>query len=48
MSMYGDDDYYCSQKNEIYYAIISFLKNHPISELLNIIADVVEEKELSF
>ena len=41
MSMYGDDRY-CSQKNDIYDEIKEFLEEHPVSELLRIVADVVE------
>lgn len=38
MSMYDDRD-----KNNIYDEIRSFLENHPVSELLQIIADAAEE-----
>ena len=45
MSMYGDSDY-AKEKNNIYDEMKWFLENHPISELLQIVADVVEyEKE---
>ena len=40
MSMYDDRD-----KNNIYDEIRSFLEDHPMSELLQIVADVVEEVE---
>ena len=43
--MYGESDY-CSEKNNLYDEIKYFLENHPISELLEIVADVIErEKE---
>ena len=41
MSMYGDSEYN-SQKNYIYDEIKVFLEEHPVSELLQIIADVVK------
>ena len=41
MSMYGDDRY-GSQKNDIYDEIKQFLEDHPVSELLRIVADIVE------
>lgn len=41
MSMYGDDRY-GSQKNDIYDEIKEFLEEHPVSELLQIVADVVK------
>lgn len=45
MSMYGDSEYN-SQKNNIYDEIKWFLEEHPISELLQIITDVIQmEKE---
>ena len=45
MSMYGDSNYN-NEKNNIYDEIKWFLENHPVSELLQIVADVVErEKE---
>ena len=45
MSMYGESDYSC-EKNNLYDEIKYFLENHPISELLKIVADVIEwEKE---
>lgn len=41
MSMYSDD-----KKNDIYDNIKYFLKEHPVSELLKIVSDVlVHEKE---
>ena len=41
MSMYGN-----GEKDMVYYYIAEFLKNHTVSELLAIVADVVEyEKE---
>ena len=43
MSMYGDDSY-GSQKNNIYDEIKWFLEDHPVSELLTIVADVVERE----
>ena len=44
MSMYGDDDY-GTQKNVVYYEMERFLEGHPVSELLEIVADLVECKE---
>ena len=41
MSMYGESEYN-SQKNDIYDEMKWFLEDHPISELLQIIADVVK------
>jgi hypothetical protein len=38
MSMYGDRD-----KNNIYDEIRSFLEDHPMSELLQIVADAAED-----
>ena len=43
MSMYGESEYN-SQKNNIYDEIKWFLEEHPISELLQIVADVVERE----
>lgn len=43
MSMYGDSDY-TREKNNIYDEMKWFLENHPISELLQIVADVVERE----
>lgn len=40
MSMYGESDYN-REKNDIYDEIEEFLQNHSISELLQIIADVI-------
>ena len=44
MSMYGDSDYN-RQKNDIYDEMRYFLENHPVSELLEIVADVIKESE---
>lgn len=44
MSMYGDS-IYSSQKNDIYDEMKQFLEGHPVSELLEIVADAVESKE---
>lgn len=44
MSMYGESEYN-RDKNNIYDEIRSFLEDHPMSELLQIVADVVEEAE---
>lgn len=44
MSMYGESEYN-SQKNNIYDEIKWFLEEHPVSELLQIVADAVERKE---
>ena len=43
MSMYGESEYN-SQKNNIYDELKWFLEEHPVSELLQIIADVVERE----
>ena len=43
MSMYGESEYN-SQMNNIYDEIKCFLEEHPVSELLHIIADVVERE----
>lgn len=45
MSMYGDDSYH-SQMNDIYIydEIKWFLEDHSVSELLTIVADVVESE----
>ena len=46
MSMYGDSDYNC-EKNNLYDELKYFLEEHPISEMLQIVADVVKyEKDL--
>jgi hypothetical protein len=43
--MYGDSEY-SNQKNNLYDEIKWFLEYHPISELIAIVADVIErEKE---
>ena len=42
MSMYGESDYN-REKNNVYDEIEGFLQDHPISELLQIIADVIGE-----
>lgn len=42
MSMYGEGDYN-EEKNDIYDEIERFLQDHPISELLRIISDVIGE-----
>lgn len=44
MSMYGDSSY-ARQKNDLYDALKQFLEDHPVSELLQIVADVVAENE---
>ena len=45
ISMYGDSEY-SNQKNNLYDEIKWFLEDHPISELIAIVADVIErEKE---
>ena len=44
MSMYGESEYN-RDKNDIYDEIRSFLEGHPMSELLQIVADVVEVVE---
>ena len=41
MSMYGESDYN-ERKNNLYDEIKWFLEDHPISELLQIVADVIE------
>lgn len=42
MSMYGDSEYN-RDKNNIYDEIRSFLEDHPMSELLQIVADAAED-----
>ena len=43
--MYGES-HYAEEKNDIFYKIREFLKSHPISELVRIVADAIEyEKE---
>jgi len=44
MSMYGDSEHGC-QMNNLYDEINQFLESNPISELLKIVADAVEQKE---
>ncbi len=45
MSMYGDSDYN-RNKNDLYDEIKEFLEEHPISELMQIVSDVIRcEKE---
>lgn len=41
MSMYGESDYN-RNKNDLYDEIKLFLEEHPVSELLEIVADVVK------
>ncbi len=43
MSMYGES-HYNEQKNNLYEELEIFLQEHPIFELLQIVADVVENK----
>ena len=45
MSMYGDDSYN-QQKNDLLFVIEEFLQEHPVSELLQIVADAVEREEM--
>lgn len=40
MSMYGDSSYN-RQKNDLYDELKWFLEDHPLSELIQIVADVV-------
>ncbi|MBR3645636.1 MAG: hypothetical protein IKN54_04395 [Lachnospiraceae bacterium] len=42
MSMYGDESPYNDEKNDLYNEIEQFLENHPLSELLKIITDVIK------
>jgi hypothetical protein len=43
--MYGDSEYN-RNKNDLYDEIKEFLEEHPISELMKIVSDVIEcEKE---
>ncbi len=45
MSMYGDSEYNTA-KNNLYDEIKEFLEEHPISELMKIVSDVIQyEKE---
>lgn len=46
MSMYGDSEY-AHEKNNIYDEIEIFLENHPVYELLEIVAHVIESREES-
>lgn len=41
MSMYGESSYN-NEKNSLYDELTDFLENHPISEMLQIVADVVK------
>lgn len=41
MSMYGDSSYN-NEKNNLYDELKYFLEDHPVSEMLQIVADVVE------
>lgn len=43
MSMYGDSSYN-NEKNNLYDELKYFLEEHPISEMLQIVADVVERE----
>lgn len=45
MSMYGDSEY-SNNKNNLYDCIKEFLEEHPVSELMQIVSDVIKyEKE---
>lgn len=44
MSRYGEDGDTGYAKEELYDAISSFLNDHMISELMNILADVIRDK----
>ena len=44
MSMYGDNNY-CMSKEYLFNDIEEFLEEHPISELLEVIADAIRNKE---
>ena len=44
MSKYGESDYN-REKNNLYDDLKYFLEDHPVSELLRIVADVIEEGE---
>ncbi len=44
MSMYGDDEH-GRRMNDLYDEINNFLEDNPVSELLKIVTDVVEEQE---
>lgn len=45
MSMYGDSEYN-TNKNNLYDEIKWFLEEHPVSELMQIVSDVIRcEKE---
>lgn len=41
MSMYGDSEY-ANDKNDLYDNIKEFLEEHPISELMKIVSDVIK------
>ena len=36
---------YDADKADLYYEVEKFLEHHPVSELLNIVADVIENEE---
>ena len=44
MSIYGDTAYE-RDKEEVYYVVENFIKNHPLYELMEIIAYVLEGHE---
>lgn len=44
MSMYGESSYNRDKEN-LFWEIEWFLEKHPISELISIVADVIEHKE---
>lgn len=43
MGMYGDTNY---MKNDLYDSIKEFLDTHPVSELMQVVADAIEAKEI--
>ena len=43
MSMYGESNYN-EEKNNLYDELEEFLHDHPISELIKIVSDVIEGK----
>ena len=42
MSMYGDDEN-GTRKNDLHYEMVRFLEDHPVSELLEMVANAVSE-----
>ncbi len=45
MSKYGEDGSTGYAKEELYYEIDNFLQNHTVAELLEVLTDVVKDRE---